>query len=114
MRKRVAGGLAIIFVTTASEQEAASISRALVEEGLAACANIVPRIRSIYRWQGKIWDEREALIIIKSREDLFERIRGRVKELHSYEVPEITAIKIDRGDSGYMQWIESVTTRKGD
>ena len=110
----MAGGLVIIFVTAASEQEAAAISRALVEEGLAACANIIPQIRSIYRWEGKIWDEREALIIIKSREDLFERIRSRVKELHSYEVPEITAIKIDEGDSAYMQWIESVTTNKGD
>jgi periplasmic divalent cation tolerance protein len=106
----VARGLVIIFVTAASEQEAASISRALVEEGLAACANIIPQIRSIYRWEGKIWNEREALIIIKSREDLFERIRSRVKELHSYEVPEITAVKLDRGDSAYMQWIESVTT----
>jgi periplasmic divalent cation tolerance protein len=114
LRKRVAGGLVIIFVTAASEQEASSISRVLVEEGLAACANIVPRIRSIYRWEGKIQDEGEALIIVKSREDLFERIRGRVKELHSYEVPEITAIKIDEGDSAYMQWIESVTTSKGD
>jgi periplasmic divalent cation tolerance protein len=114
LRKTVAGGLVIIFVTAASEQEAASISRALVEEGLAACANIIPQIRSIYRWEGKIWDEKEALIIIKSREDLFERIRSRVKELHSYEVPEITAVNLDKGDSAYWQWIESVTTSKGD
>jgi periplasmic divalent cation tolerance protein len=113
--KKVAGGLAIIFVTAASEQEAASISRALVDEGLAACANIIPQIRSIYRWKEKVWDERETLIIIKSREDLFERIRRRVKELHSYEVPEITAVKLDKGDSAYLQWIESVTTiSKGD
>ncbi len=104
----------IVFVTAASEKEAASIGRSLVEEGLAACANIVPLIRSIYRWKGKILDEGEALIIIKSREDLFERIRSRIKELHSYEVPEITAIKIDKGDSAYMQWLESVTTNKGD
>jgi periplasmic divalent cation tolerance protein len=113
LRKKVAGGLVIIFVTAASEQEAAFISKALVEEGLVACANIVPRIRSVYRWQGKVWDERETLIIIKSREDLFERIRRRVKELHSYEVPEITAVKLDRGDSAYVQWIESVIA-KGD
>jgi periplasmic divalent cation tolerance protein len=104
----------ILFVTAASEEEAAFIGRALVEEGLAACANVIPSIRSIYRWKGKIWDERETLIIIKSREDLFERIRSRVKELHSYEVPEITAIKLDRGDADYLQWIETVTTTKGD
>ncbi len=106
--------MVIIFVTAASEQEAAAIGRALVEESLVACANIIPQIRSIYRWEGKIWDEREALVIIKSREDLFERIRSRVTELHSYEVPEITAIKIDEGDSAYLRWIESVTTSKGD
>jgi periplasmic divalent cation tolerance protein len=103
----------MIFVTAASEQEAASIGRALVEEGLAACANIIPQIRSIYQWKGEIWDERETLIIIKSREELFDRIRSRVKELHSYEVPEITAINLDRGDSAYVQWIESVIA-KGD
>jgi periplasmic divalent cation tolerance protein len=113
LRKRVAGGLVIIFVTATSEQEAASIGRALVEEGLAACANILPQIRSVYRWQGKVCDERETLIMIKSREDLFERIRSRVKELHSYEVPEITAVKLDSSDLAYVQWIESVTT-KGD
>ena len=103
----------IVFVTAASEQEAASIGRALVEEGLAACANIIPQVRSIYQWKGEVRDERETLIIIKSREDLFERIRSRVKELHSYEVPEITAITVDRGDADYVQWIEAVTT-KGD
>ena len=109
----MAGGFVMIFVTAASEQEAASIGRALVEEGLAACANIIPQIRSIYQWKGEIWDERETLIIIKSREELFDRIRSRVKELHSYEVPEITAINLDRGDSAYVQWIESVIA-KGD
>jgi periplasmic divalent cation tolerance protein len=113
LRKTVARGFLIIFVTAASEQEAASLGRTLVEEGLAACANIIPSIRSIYRWKGEIWDERETLIIIKSREDLFERIRSRIRELHSYEVPEITAITVDKGDADYVQWIEAVTT-KGD
>ena len=110
----MAQGFLILFVTTAFEQEAATIGRTLVEEGLAACANIIPSIRSLYRWKGKIRDERETLIIIKSREDLFEKIRSRIKELHSYEVPEITAIKLDRGDADYLQWIETVTTNKGD
>jgi periplasmic divalent cation tolerance protein len=113
LRKTVARGFLIIFVTAVSEQEAASLGRTLVEEGLAACANIIPSIRSIYRWKGEIWDERETLIIIKSREDLFERIRSRIRELHSYEVPEITAITVDKGDADYVQWIEAVTT-KGD
>lgn len=106
-------GFVTIFVTAASEQEAVSIGKALVEEGLAACANIIPHIRSIYRWKGEICDERETLIIIKSREELFERIRKRIRELHSYEVPEITAISVEKGDEAYMQWIQAVTD-KGD
>jgi periplasmic divalent cation tolerance protein len=109
----VAQGFLIIFVTAASEQEAATIGKALVEEGLAACANIIPAIRSIYRWKEAIWDEEESLIIIKSRDELFERVRKRVKELHSYEVPEITALKLEKGDPAYLQWIETVTA-KGD
>ena len=103
----------IIFCTTASEQEAAVISKTVVEEGLAACANIIPQIRSIYRWKEEIWDERETLIIIKSREDLFEKIHSRIRELHSYEVPEITAVQLDKGNAAYLQWIEAVTA-KGD
>jgi periplasmic divalent cation tolerance protein len=109
----VAQGFLIIFCTTASEQEAATISKTVVEEGLAACANIIPQIRSIYRWKEKIWDERETLIIIKSRKDLFEKIRSRIRELHSYEVPEITAVQVEKGDAAYLQWIEAVTA-KGD
>ena len=109
----MAQGFLIIFVTAASEQEAATIGKALVEEGLAACANIIPAIRSIYRWKEAIWDEGESLIIIKSRDELFERLRKRVKELHSYEVPEITALKLEKGDPAYLQWIETVTA-KGD
>ena len=103
----------IIFCTTASEQEAAVLGKTLVEEGLAACANIIPKIRSIYRWKEEMWDEGETLIIIKSREDLFEKIRSRIRELHSYEVPEITAVHLDNGDAAYLQWLEEVTT-KGD
>jgi periplasmic divalent cation tolerance protein len=113
LRKEVAQGFLIIFCTTATEEEAAVLGRTLVEEGLAACANIIPQIRSIYRWKEEIWDERETLIIIKSREDLFEKIRSRIRELHSYEVPEITAVKVDNGDAAYLQWIEAVTA-KGD
>ncbi|RLB07557.1 MAG: divalent-cation tolerance protein CutA [Deltaproteobacteria bacterium] len=108
------GEFLIIFVTAASEQEGAEIGRVLVEEGLAACANIIPRIRSVYRWKGEIWDEAETLIIIKSTEELFERIRSRVKELHSYEIPEISAIKLDRGDLAYLEWIKETTSSEGD
>lgn len=103
----------VIFVTAASEQEGAEIGRTLVGEGLAACANIIPQVRSVYRWKEEIWDEAETLLIIKSREELFERIRSRIRELHSYEVPEIIAIGLDKGDADYLKWIEEVTS-KGD
>jgi len=109
----VAQGFLIIFCTTGSEQEAVVLGRTLVEERLAACANSIPQIRSIYRWKEDIRDERETLLIIKSRQDLFEKIRSRIRELHSYEVPEITAVQVDKGDAAYLQWIESVTA-KGD
>ncbi len=109
----MAQGFVIIFCTAASEQEAAAIGRTVVEEGLAACANIIPQIRSIYRWKEEIWDDKETLVIIKSREELFESIRSRIKELHSYEVPEITAIRLDKADAAYLRWIEAVTA-KGD
>ncbi len=108
---KMAQGFVTIFVTAASEQEACSIGRTLVEEGLAACANIIPQIRSIYRWREKICDEGEALIMIKSRAELFERIRSRIRELHSYEVPEITALTIEKGDEDYVQWIQAVTAK---
>ena len=107
----MAQGFVTIFVTASSEQEACSIGRTLVEEGLAACANIIPQIRSIYRWKRKICDEGEALIMIKSRAELFERIRSRIRELHSYEVPEIAALPVVEGDKAYLQWIQAVTAK---
>lgn len=103
----------VVFVTAPSEQEGAEIGRTLVEEGLVACANIVPRIRSIYRWKHKVCDEAEVLLIMKTREELFERMRKRIRELHSYEVPEIIAVTIAEGDPDYLRWIEEVTA-KGD
>jgi len=98
-----------IFVTAGSEQEGAKIGRTLVEEGLVACANIVPHIRSVYRWKGQIREEGETLLIMKSREELFEKINHRIQELHSYEVPEVTAVRLAEGDPAYLQWIKQVT-----
>ncbi len=100
----------VVIVTASNEDEAAKIGRALVDERLAACANIVPKIRSIYRWEGKVQDEPEALMLIKSTDDKFEEIEARVKELHSYSVPEIIALPIGAGSSDYLSWIEESTT----
>ncbi|MGC8491317.1 MAG: divalent-cation tolerance protein CutA [Syntrophobacteraceae bacterium] len=95
----------IVFVTAGSEEEAAKIGQTLVNERLAACANLVPGIRSIYRWKGKICDEREFLIIIKTRTSKFEALQKRVQELHSYEVPEIISFPVSRGLPQYLAWV---------
>ena len=95
----------IVFVTAGSEEEAARIGRTLVEERLAACANIIPSIRSIYRWKGKICDEREVLIIFKTRTSKYESLQKRVKELHGYEVPEIVSFPLARGLPQYLDWV---------
>jgi periplasmic divalent cation tolerance protein len=97
--------ISIVFVTAGNEEEAAKIGRTLVEERLGACANIVPRIRSIYRWKGEIYDEQECLIIIKTRTSLFPALEKRVKELHSYEVPEIVSFPVARGLPQYIEWV---------
>lgn len=99
----------VVFVTTPSEEEATKISKVLVEEKLAACINIVRNIRSIYSWQGKIEDESEALMIIKTKYELYEELEKRIKELHSYTVPEIIAVKIKKGSESYINWLNEVT-----
>ncbi len=101
--------ISIVLVTAGSEEEAATIGLTLVEEHLAACANIVPRIRSIYRWKGEIYDEQEFLIIIKTRTLLFQALQKRVKELHSYEVPEIISFPVARGLPQYLEWVSMET-----
>ncbi|HXC62488.1 MAG TPA: divalent-cation tolerance protein CutA [Nitrospiria bacterium] len=99
----------VIFVTTSSSAEAGKIGRVLVEEKLAACANIVPLVRSIYRWQGKICDESEALMVLKTRSGQIQKIIKRVRSLHSYTVPEIIVLPISAGSKDYLRWIFEVT-----
>ncbi|HDY68389.1 hypothetical protein LCGC14_2979790 [marine sediment metagenome] len=99
----------VIFITTSSLDEAEKIGRALVEEKLVACANIISPIRSIYRWQGKICDDKEVLIILKTKKKLFKQIEKRVKALHSYEVPEVISIPIIEGSNKYLSWLENET-----
>lgn len=94
-----------VLVTVGSEEEAVGIARAVVEERLAACANLVPGIRSIYRWKGEIWDTEERLLIIKTRATLFASLQSRIRQLHSYEVPEIVALPITAGLADYLDWV---------
>ena len=99
----------IVFVTCGSEEEALNISRALVEEQLAACVNLISPVRSIYRWEGKIWDEKEWLLIIKAQRKRFDELEKKVKSLHSNSVPEIIALPIIAGSSSYLDWLAEMT-----
>jgi len=93
------------LVTASNEDEAAAIAKAIVGERLAACANIIRNVRSIYRWEGEVQDDPEVLMVIKTRMELFGRLEARVRELHSYEVPEIIALNIETGSEPYLRWL---------
>jgi uncharacterized protein involved in tolerance to divalent cations len=97
-----------ILTTTASPDEADRIADALVAEGLAACVQIAA-IRSRYVWRGGVERADEQLLLIKTREALFEAARGRVRELHSYETPEIVALPIAAADGDYLAWLAEAT-----
>lgn len=99
----------VIFVTTSSTEEANEIGRVLVEERLAACANVLPGVFSRYWWKGQIEEAAEALLILKTREDLVGALAGRVRALHSYTVPEIIALPIVGGSPDYLAWIDEST-----
>jgi periplasmic divalent cation tolerance protein len=95
----------VLFVTVPSEETAAAIARALVEERLVACVNIVPGIRSVYRWQGAIADEAEILLVCKTSLDRVPAATARVKELHPYQVPEAISLVVEDGLPGYLAWV---------
>jgi periplasmic divalent cation tolerance protein len=93
------------MVTAADERQARSIARTLVDERIAACVNIVGPIRSVYRWRDAVEDEQEYLLLIKTRAALVGRLERRVKDLHSYEVPEVLALTPSAGSSAYLGWL---------
>lgn len=95
----------IVYATAPDEESAARIAKTVVEEQLAACANIVPRIRSIYRWQGKVEDEPESLIFFKTAGDRVTDLLARIKTLHTYDVPDIVAFPIGDGHPPYLDWV---------
>lgn len=99
-----------VYVTVSSETEGTHISRALVEEHLAACVNVIPGVRSFYRWEGTVADDPELLLIIKSRSSRLTPLITRIKELHSYDVPEVIALPIQGGSDDYLDWVRTETT----
>ncbi|MFQ5816572.1 MAG: divalent-cation tolerance protein CutA [Terriglobia bacterium] len=95
----------VVLVTCGDADEAATIARALVGERLAACVNISQPIRSIYRWQGKLADDQEVLLVIKTVRSLFDRVRRTVEKLHSYQVPEVVCLPIIDAAPNYLNWL---------
>jgi len=96
----------VVFIACGSRTEAEKIGRALVESRLAACANIFQApVRSIYRWKGKVESAREVLMIVKTSRKRFAALVREVKRLHSYDVPEIVALPIERGSRDYLEWL---------
>ena len=99
----------ITFATCKDRRQAAAIARALVKEKLAACVNLVPGVASIYVWKGKLEEGREVLLLIKSRASLSKRLAARVRQLHSYSVPEVVTVRIASGDPDYLRWLRRST-----
>jgi periplasmic divalent cation tolerance protein len=96
----------VVLTTSGSPDEARKLAHALVERRLAACVNIIPRISSVYRWQGKVEEAEEFLLLIKTTESAFELVHQTIRELHSYELPECVALPVEDGSLEYLKWIE--------
>jgi periplasmic divalent cation tolerance protein len=99
----------LIYITTSSDDEARAIARALVEERLAACANILGQIKSVYWWEDELQEDSEVALIVKSRAALVPRIVERVKALHSYDCPCVVALPIGSGNAAFLDWIGEET-----
>jgi len=103
----------VVLVTAPSAEVAETISNTLLEKELVACVNIVPSIRSLYKWEGKINKYKEVLLIIKTRYELFDdNFVNTIKEQHPYDIPEIIALPIVLGSEDYLDWITNVTKKK--
>lgn len=99
----------VVLVSTADKVAAEKIARHLVEEGLAACANILPQVTSIFSWKGETCREEETLMMLKSRKALFDQVVETIKKYHSYSVPEIIALPIVAGSEDYLNWLRENT-----
>ncbi len=99
----------LVYMTAATAAEARRIGAALVEERLAACANVIDGMTSIYRWEGKVQNDHEAVLIAKTRHDLLDGLTDRVKTLHSYSCPCVVGLSIEGGNGEFLDWIGAET-----
>lgn len=102
-------GTLVVLVTASSQEEALLIGRRAVEKKLAACVTVVPKVISIFEWEGKVCEEHEWLLVMKSNADAYDALEAEVKTLHSYEVPEILALSVTKGSSEYLAWVRAMT-----
>jgi periplasmic divalent cation tolerance protein len=103
----------IVFCTCSGEAEADKLARSLVEEHLAACVNILPGLSSVYRWQDKVETAAEHLLVVKTTQERFAAVENRIRELHSYELPEVVAVPIVAGSENYLRWIREQVSPEG-
>lgn len=101
----------VIYCTVPNKKEGKEIATALVKHKLAACVNIIDKMESIFSWDGDFCDEKEALMIIKTKKDLFEKVKFLIQKLHSYTVPEVIALPVIDADETYLKWIAYETSR---
>jgi periplasmic divalent cation tolerance protein len=95
----------VVLSTCATQEEAEKLARILLDERLAACVNVIPRVRSYYRWQGAIESADECLLVVKSSRELFSSLRAVLEKEHSYQVPELLALPIVEGAPNYLNWL---------
>jgi periplasmic divalent cation tolerance protein len=103
----------VVFTTFANEQDAARVARVLVEERLVACANLLPGARSIFRWKDAVQEEREVVVLMKTRKQDWTALLSRLHDLHPYETPECVAIRIAAGAPRYMAWLDEALAPEG-
>jgi periplasmic divalent cation tolerance protein len=96
----------LVLSTASSMEESKKIARELVERRLAACVNIISQVESVYRWQGKVEEAQECLLVIKTRKAAFDRLRDLLQQMHSYEIPECITLEVVEGSLPYLNWIE--------
>lgn len=104
----------VVVTTVGTEEEANQLAEELVARRHSACVNIVPVHRSVYRWQGKVCDDREFLLVIKTLEEEYDAVEAAVQELHSYDLPEILAFRVSRGERGFLDWITQSLDKTAD
>jgi len=109
LMKKLSGQVLVILVTAMNQKEAVRIGEEMVNEKLAACANIIPRIQSIYRWKGKVIKAQEVLLILKSTRPRYRALEKAIRAMHTYEIPEIIALPVKGGLDQYIGWVRSET-----